>query len=223
MAQETQAQTMNLDETLNKTDFGHFVNTNKKPIIVGFIIALILVVIVSVVKVQKDKAQAQTLNNVFSVSESIVGAYIKGDLKADEYLTKFKTINDSVLKSSAFTPSLLEANAKLITDGKVVEASEQLETVLTKIGKSELAYFLQIRLAPLYENQGANDKALKLYEKLAQSGKDLLAGKIYLDLARLYAKTGDNDKAKKNFEFVIKNHADTEYAKLAKLYLIELK
>lgn len=224
MAEDTQAQSFDIDQTLNKTDFGSFVNHNKKPILIIFAIALVAVGVISVVKHQRDKARDEALNKVYAISKDVFVPFSKGEIKLETYKDKFSQIDNSLMKSNAFIPYFLEATGKLVRDGEEVTAIEQLETVSAKLGKSnELIYFVNLRLAPLYENQGMNDKALKTYESLATGSKKLMEAKIYLDLARLYQKTGNADKAIQNFNFVIKNHKDTEYAKIAKLYLAQLE
>lgn len=224
MAENTQGQSFDIDQTLNKTDFGTFVNSNKKPILIIGAVALVVVAIISIVKHQKDVAQNEALNKVYSISKDVFVPYSKGEIKFETYNDKFKKIDSSLMKSNAFIPYFLEAVGKLVEEGKTQTAIEQLELVLSKQGnKSDLAYFINLRLAPLYENEGMDDKALKTYETLATGTKKLMEAKIYLDLARLYHKTGSKEKAVQNFNFVIKNHSDSEYAKIAKLYLAKLE
>jgi tetratricopeptide (TPR) repeat protein len=223
MAQETQAQSFDIDQTLNKTDFGHFVSHHKKSILIGFAVALVLVIIVSFVKHQKDQAQTETLNKVYAISQDVFTPFSKGEIKLETYKDKFSKIDNSLFTENAFIPYFLGAVGKLVQDGETSLAIEQLEMVLNKLGaKNDLAYFINLRLAPLYENSEMNDKALKTYESLATGSEKLLEPQIYLNLARLYLKTGKKDKAVQNFNFVIKNHADTEYAKIANLYLVQI-
>ena len=225
MAQDTQTaqQGLSIDETLEKTDFGHFVNSNKRPILISFAIGVVLVIAISFIKYQNDQTYVQTLNDVNQISGSIFMPYIDGTIKADEYITKFNTIDEKLLSITTVVPLTMQATSKLVEENKLEEASTQLRKVLNSLGKKHtLSLFIQLKLGAIYEDLGKFDEALKTYESLATGSKGMMQGKIYLDLARMYQKNGMTDKARQNYEFVLKNHKDTEYAQLAKLYMEQL-
>lgn len=225
MAQDTQTaqQGLSIDETLNKSDFGHFVNSNKKPILVSFAIAVVLVIAISFIKYQNDQTYVKSLNDVYSLNTSIFTPYLDGKIKADEYIEKFNTIDDKLLSIPTAAPLVMQGANKLIEDNKLEEASVQLRKVLNSLGKKHsLSLFIQIKLGALYEDLGKFDEALKTYESLATGSKGMMQGKIYLDLARMYQKNSMMEKARQNYEFVLANHKDTEYARLAQLYLEQL-
>ena len=84
---------------------------------------------------------------------------------------------------------------------------------------SFMSYFVGLKLLPLLEDAKAYDKSIELLTELVASKIDISKGKLYLDLGRVYLKKGNKEKADENFQFVIDNHKDTEFAKLANLYL----
>lgn len=226
MAQDTQAaqQGLNLDDTLNKSDFGTFVNQNKKPILVSFGIAVILVCIISFIKYQKDQTHTNRLNSIYEVNQTVFTPYLEDKINNDEYITKFNTLSDDLFGIETIVPLVMQGADKLAENNEIEAATTQLKKVVGAIGKNHsLAKFIHIQLGALYEDLGKFDEALKTYETLATTtSKGALQGKIYLDLARMYQKNSMNDKARQNFEFVIKNHSDSEYARLAKLYLEQM-
>lgn len=227
MAQDTQTaqQGLSIDDTLNKSDFGHFVNENKKPILISFAIAVVLVIAISFIKYQKDQSHTKRLNDVYSLNQTIFTPFLDGKLKTDEYISKFNTISDDLLAVETIVPLIMQSADKLAQENQLEAATTQLRKVVKSIGeKHNLAFFMQVQLAALYEDLGKFDEALKTYETLATSStKGDMQGKIYLDLARMYQKNSMTDKAIQNYEFVISNYKDTEYARLAKLYLEKMK
>ena len=63
MAQEQQLET--LDQTLEKTDFGHMINENKKGILIGGLIILLTIVGYSLIRHQNMKSNESFLAKIY--------------------------------------------------------------------------------------------------------------------------------------------------------------
>lgn len=209
-----------IDETLNKTEFGHVINDNKKPILILSAVVVIFIVAFSVFRYQSNQAQAQKLDSAFDIQQQAITPYLEGKIEADKAIEELKGIDQSMVGASSLAPGVLEVADKLVEDGKEDASIELLERWLGEFDSSSyLYYFTGIRLAPLYENQGEPKKAISVYEKLVSSSKGVLEPRMYLELGRLYIGEGDTTKAKSFLTHITKNFDTTEEAKFAKMYL----
>lgn len=79
---------------------------------------------------------------------------------------------------------------------------------------------LGFHLAAAYEDLGQYSKAISELMELVPQGA--LKDKIYFDLGRYYRLAGNESKAEQSFDYVIREYADSQYAKLAETYKIKL-
>ena len=54
------------------------------------------------------------------------------------------------------------------------------------------------------------------------SSVTLMESKVYLDLGRIYLKMGKKEDAMINFKYVVDHFSDSNFAKIAKLYLNDM-
>ncbi|MBC77465.1 MAG: hypothetical protein CME64_15790 [Halobacteriovoraceae bacterium] len=222
MANETQAQT--LDETLNKTDLGHVINENKKPIMIAGVIIVLAVIAISIYKNQANKQENEMLDKAYAVQSKVIAPFIKGEAKAEETVKAILDIRPELIGNPNLVPYVLEATEKLMEEGKASEVAQILEKWLGEFSVgSQMYLFLGTKLAPVYENLGQQDKAISIYESLVGANYEVLEAKNYLELGRLQLAKGNTEKAKSFLDHVIKNHENTEYAKYARLYLQQIK
>jgi len=220
MTEESQTLDQTLDQTLNKTDFGHVINENKKPILVAGVVFLLAIAAFSIYKNQSGKAYQTQLEQAFVFETEVLAAYNDGKIKTDDFLIKVKAMPSDIKGSNTLVPALFVSLDKLVEEGKTTEAIVILESWKPSFAKGTfMSYFIGLKLLPLLEDTNAYDKSIDLLTDLIASKIEISKGKMYLDLGRIYLKKGDKVKADENFQFVIDNHKDTEFAKLANLYL----
>jgi len=225
MTEETQT----LEQTLEKTDLGHFVNTNKNAIMILGVVVLALIASFSIYKHKVDKTYQEALGAVHKFqSENVTPFLEKKELAQadiDKAISDLKNAPVEVVKNPNFLAVLFDVTRKIEQEKTDVNASliPVYEAVIKNYRPKEYAYFfLSLKLSVLYEDAGKVDDAIKLLESIVSANHEILKSKIYLDLGRLYKQKGLADKARANFNFIITNDADSEYAKLAKLFVMQL-
>ena len=222
MANETQAQT--LDETLNKTDLGHVINENKKPIMIAGVIVVLAVIAISIYKNQSNKQESAMLDQAYAVQSNIIEPFTKGDMNSDEAVKELLNVKSELVGNPNLVPAVLGVTQKLLDENKGAEAAQILEKWLGEYTAGTQMYlFLGTKLAPVYEDLGQQDKAIEIYESLVGANYEVLEAKNYLELGRLHLAKGNAEKAQSFLDHVVKNHENTEYAKYAPLYLQQIK
>lgn len=218
-AEETQT----LEQTLEKTDFGHVINENKKGILIGAAVIVILIFSYTLWNQQAKKKYENNLTQVYTFKVDVVDKYNDGKIKEDEFLGKINALPSSLKGQPTLLPALLKAMDKLEAAGKTKEAVTVLEGWVDHFNKSSYSFFfIAMKLAALYENTSQLDKAIAMTQKLVASPVDVIKAQNYLNLGRLYMEKGDNAHAKENFDYILKNYDKSQAAKLAKLYLQNL-
>ena len=222
MANETQAQT--LDETLNKTDLGHVINENKKPIMIAGVIVVLAVIAISIYKNQSNKQESAMLDQAYAVQSNIIEPFTKGDMNSDEAVKELLNVKSELVGNPNLVPAVLGVTQKLLDENKGAEAAQILEKWLGEYTAGTQMYlFLGTKLAPVYEDLGQQDKAIEIYESLVGANYEVLEANNYLELGRLHLAKGNAEKAQSFLDHVVKNHENTEYAKYARLYLQQIK
>lgn len=209
-----------LEETLNKTDLGHMLY-EKRMIIAGVLIALFLGVIAwasvsSIKTAQEQKGSKQ----VFDFQNDTWNQVKAGTLSTDELLVRFTALEDVAKSSAAILPLALEISKFL---GEKEQAEKALQ-ILNQVSPGPLSkFFIVHQKAVLLEKSGAIDEAIALIEDARKGKEVLMPGHLELELGRLYMVKKDFNQAKTTFESVINSYPNDEEAKLAKLYLSEIK
>lgn len=224
MATNQEVQT--LEETLNKTDLGHVINENKRPILIAAAIVVLAIVAYSIFNYSKSQARLANLDLAFEVEQSVFSAYLEDKIKEEEFITKLQTLDKKLIGHANLVPSLIASINKVAAKDKIISLAENW---LKNIKKSNFLHlFLSLRLAALYEDQENYDMAITTLENEVGSPSKFLKDKIHFDLGRLYLKKGDRKTAQDRFNILLvedeKNSFDqapSDYAKLAKIYLSE--
>lgn len=220
MTDETQTLDQTLDQTLNKTDLGHIINENKKPILVAGAVILVLIVAYAVYNHQAKKQYDENLGQVFSFQTSVIDKYNAKEIKDVEFIEKIKAMPAHLTGQPTLVPALFTSLNTLVANGQETEVVSILENWVNHFSSNSMMYyFIGLKLAPLYEDTNQYDKAINILQSLIASNVDVVKSRLYLDLGRVNLKKGDKVKAKENFEFITKNFKDSEMSKLANLYL----
>jgi len=213
-------QTQTLEQSLNKTDFGHVIYENRK-IIFGLILAILVGVTGYVLWKQSKKSQSHDISvKVFEFRTKTWDGAKDGKVAIPELVKQFDSLSKEVQSSPMMVPVALEMGKFLTDKGALNEA----ESVLSKVQVSHpvAAFFLGLQRAVILEKLGKTPEAIAVLENLAKDKDVLMAAKVNLELGRLNHINGDKGKAQTHFEYVINTFPNDEQAKLAKLYLAKL-
>lgn len=209
-----------LEETLNKTDFGHWIFERRKP----FLFAVALVFLGSCGWLwwkQAQKTRLQELaGEVHQFEMSALKELRDGKLDVADFTTRFTALPADVKTSAAMVPVALDAANLLREKGDAKIALQVLDQVVKSFPPTSPAYaFLIQPYVALAEDGGETSQAITMLEAYVASGQKVFLTKAYLDLGRLYLAKNEANKAKPNFEYIVANHPNDELAKLARLYL----
>ncbi len=217
----TNQEAPSLEETLEKTDLGHVINENKKMIMIigGVLVAAILAYSVS--ESMNTKNHYAKLDRVFTVEQTVFDVYLGKKGEAKVFIQALAGINNELIAEPNLIPPFLEALNKLSEAGLVDQSVLTIgQTWLDRISKSNFLHtLLAIRLAALNEDANKLDQSVKLLEGLVGKKSMLLKDKIHFELGRLYLAKGDEATAKERFDYIFKNHENSDFATLAKVYL----
>jgi predicted negative regulator of RcsB-dependent stress response len=220
MSESTQTQT--LEQTLNKTDFGHTLYENRK-----ILIALAIVILVGVVGwvAWKESKETAALNNAVEVFEFQAGPWseAKAQKMAPQELAKsFASLQKSVQSAPVMVPIVLEMGKFLYDKNNFTEAEAILSLVDGTVKHHATATFVALQRAVVLEKLEKLDEAIASLEGISKREESLLPAKVSIELGRLYLKKGDKGKAQTQFENVVNTYPNDEQGRLAKLYLSQL-
>lgn len=220
MTDETQSLDQTLDQTLNKTDFGHIINENKKPILVTGVVVIIAIIAFSVYSNQSKKAYQASLSAAYTFEQEVITPFNTDKIKSEEFINKMKELPAHIKGTATLMPSLFQAIDKLVEQKKNEDALTILESWKNNFSQSSMmSYFVGIKLVPLYEELRKYDQAIDTLQGLIATKVTIIKARLYIDLGRIYLKKGDKTKAMESFNYVVENYKDSEFAKIAKLYI----
>jgi predicted negative regulator of RcsB-dependent stress response len=218
MSDATQTQT--LEQSLNKTDFGHVIYENRKTIF-GLILAILIGLMGFVLWKQSKKSQAHDISaKVFEFRTKTWTGAKEGKVAIPELVKQFEALDKDVQSSPVMLPVVLEMGKFLMDKGALNEA----DSVLSKVNAAHpvSAFFVSMQRAVVLEKLGKLPEAVAVLEGLAKNKEVLMAPKVNFELGRLNLLNGDKAKAQTQFEYVINTFPNDEQAKLAKLYMAKL-
>lgn len=219
MSETTPSQS--LEETLNKTDLGHVIY--EKRYLIGAILVAILVGVIGWMSVTKYKASQELKGSelVFNFQNETWEKVKAGQLSTDELISRFSSLDD-IAKSSASMISLaLEMSKFLAEKGEADKAINLLRGLKAPNDLSK--FFVAHQKAVLLETAGKVDEAIAVIEDVKKTKDLLMPAHLELFLGRLYLVKRDLNQAKSIFQSIIDTYPHEEEAKLAKLYLGEIK
>jgi predicted negative regulator of RcsB-dependent stress response len=218
MSDATQTQTV--EQSLNKTDFGHVIYENRK-ILIGLILAILVAVTGFVLWKQSKKSVSQeTSVKVFEFRTKTWAGAKEGKVSIPELVKQFGEMDSTIQSSPAMVPVALEMGKFLMDKGALNEADQVLSKVKTT--HSVPNFFIGTQRAVILEKANRIPEAIAVLEVLAKDKEVLMSAKVNLELGRLNLLNGEKSKAKTHLEYVINTYPNDENAKLAKLYMAKL-
>lgn len=221
MSEATQTQT--LEQTLNKTDLGHVIYENRK-IFFGILIAILVGATGYTFWKQSQKSAAlETSVKVFEFQSGIWADVKSGKTGIPELVKAYEGLDTKVQTAPIMVPVVLEMSKFLADKGNYTEADAILSKVSGKVEHPVTSFFVSMQRAVVLEKLGKLDEAIAVVEPLVKAKDGLMPAKTSLELGRLYLMKGEKGKAQTQFDYVLNTFPNDEQAKLAKLYLQELK
>ncbi len=219
MAEATQAADQ-IEQQLDKTDFGHFVYTYRKLLLAVFVAIVLGATGYLLWKQSKESSALKRADEVYTFASTSWAEAKSGKLTPEVLVKNFNSLPDDVRQAPSMVPVVLEMGNFLADKGLFSEANEILKSAS---GLDELGnYFIGMQRVVILEKLGQDDEAISILEGLNAKKGLPLPQKVSLELGRFYMKKGDKGKAQSQFQEVISSYPNDDYAKIAKLYLIQL-
>jgi predicted negative regulator of RcsB-dependent stress response len=223
MAGATQTPTQQeLEQTLNKTDFGHVLYENRKLIFAALVAVLLGVSVWLLWKQQKQASARDAAQEVFTFQSKTWAEAKEGKLPAADLARAFEGLPKSVQTSGTMLPLVLEMGKFLQEKGALAEADAILGRAAEVRHHSVADFFLALQRAVILEQLGQTERAVSVWEELQARKEVFYPAKVALELGRLYMKQGEKGKAQSQFENIISQWPNEDYARVAKLYLSQL-
>lgn len=210
-----------LEATLNKTDLGHIVYEKRKLIMT--LLGALLVIILGWVSMKSIRSGQATKGSeaVFHFQNDVWAQVKAGKMTTDEMMTKYEALDSGAKSSASMLPLALEVSKFLVEKNEAEKAEKFLAEVKpsNEIGQ----FFIVHQRAMLLEKLNKVGEAIGLVKGLKTKKEGIMPAHLELLLGRLYMVQGNSQEAKVTLEGVINNYPNDEEAKLAKLYLGEVK
>lgn len=215
--------TQTLEQSLNKTDFGHWMYEHRKSFIGAVVATFVLASGWLAYRQYSMNAAKELAAQVYQFEKTVLTEFRTDKLPAAELMAKFTALDAGVKASPVMLPVALEAATLLDSKGDAQNAAKLLSEVAAQVKPTSAFYLLLVTThAALLEKTAQVPQAIAAWEAYVASGNKVILAKAYLELGRLYLAQGDAAKAKTNFDYIVANYPNDELAKLARLYLQKL-
>ncbi len=208
------------DEFITLTERTYFfIAHHFKPIVIGGIIILILILSVFFIQRwgKKNEENAYKMFNLAVETYQMVSTpYREGSLQ--EYkgvLEKFNEVNTKFSKTKFGKLSNLYKGNIHLRLGEFEEAINAYEDFLQKTGKENFYRSLAMEgLGYSYEGKGEYEKAANAFQKVIDLGENFQFGSAYFGMGRCYEKLGKNKEAVENYKLFLKVSQKSQMANM---------
>ncbi len=208
------------DSELKKTELGNVISDNK-----GLFAALLVVIFAGAIgfgfyqkSLENKNEEASKAFYLFSSDK--LEKFKKGEVKADEVVSSFKSTMSKYSSSKSYIGSAL-----IVFDAVNAKAeSEEVYSLLDGLTGQNIyqIYALSMRKAAALENMKKYDEAIAALNLINSDQFKSVEGKVNLDLGRLHMLKGSNEQARTHFDKVLKINTQAEFKSLATYYLSKL-
>lgn len=214
-------QTPTIEQTLNRTDFGHFMYENRKAFFGAMIAAVVCVLGFLLWKQAQEASAVDRSVKVFEFQSKTWEEAKAGKITPKELTDKYAALPSDVHAAPVMVPVALEIGKFLFEKGSYAEA----DAVLSKldVSKNSLGkFFVGMQRYVILEKLGKTDEAISTLEEVLKQEETFMKPLVAVELGRLYLLKGEKGKAQTQFDYVITTFPNDEHAKLAKLYLAQM-
>jgi predicted negative regulator of RcsB-dependent stress response len=224
MANTVPASENTLEDSLNRTDFGHWLFENRKAFIAAVVVVFVSASSWLIYKQMMTKNAQEFSAIVYKFEVDSIEPLKAGKLSIEDFAAQFKALQAEAKSSPSMIPLALEVANFVEGKDKPAVAQDILKDVVDAVGASSPFYiFVAHNYAALAEKNGQTDVAIKVMDDYIKSGHKIMLVKAYLDLGRLHLLKGNKAEAKTQFDYIVGNYPNDELAKLARLYLQQTK
>jgi predicted negative regulator of RcsB-dependent stress response len=203
-------------------DWSRWMEENKTSLVTAFVVLLVAVLGGGYLYNSRHQSKKEFNAQIFTYEQASFEAFRK-DFDANKLVLGFKALKAKTGSYIGIVPAAIKTSDLLNTHNKKAEALEVITLAKDSANNDYAEYFLNTRMAALYEDLGKNQQAVDVLTSISKSKVDAFPGKTYLDLGRIYLKLNEKEKAKASFQYVLdKAKDDAEFVKMAKLYLSNL-
>jgi tetratricopeptide (TPR) repeat protein len=182
-----------------------FIAHHSKPIAVGGIVVLILILSIFFYqrweKKKEDKAY-QLFTSAVEIYQTVSTPYREGSTQ--EYknvLEKFKEVIEKFPRTSPGKLSVLYKGNLHLRLSEFEEAIQSYESFLQKAGKEKLySSFALEGLGYSFEGKKDYKNAINAYQKILPLGENFQMSNAYLGMGRCFEKLGENKEALENYK-----------------------
>ncbi len=206
----TKKQLKQPDEFLTFTDQAfHFVVNHGKPIAIGGIVVLAVVLSVVLFRYWDDRKEGEA-NQKLTLALEAVQAVISPSQQATPAtnqgaLEKLNEITKEFPRTYAGRLALMYRGSLLLKMGQFDEAIQAFQAFLAKMGKEKTYGLLALDgLGYAYEEKKDYEKAIETYKQIVATDETFESGEAYLKIGRCYEKLGKNKEAAENYQSFLK-------------------
>lgn len=213
------------DGVLQKTEIGTFIARNMVLVVAVVVLIMLGVVANGFYTTYKESLYQKYSDKVHEFHKENWVPFSTGKLSGGEYLTKWESLAKEVDYYRGLFQISLDSYDEFVKKDQKDLAFKLIKTIDEKFAHMNhfMSFYILSRKAALFEDLGQTDDAIKSLEAIKSLSIKVLEGKTYLDLGRLYLKKGNKDKARVELQHVVDHYPEAEFAKLARIYLTELK
>ena len=221
----SQVKSTSINDVLSRTDLVGVISKHKMPLLFGILgLIAVLIGVGSYLHYQGEKTK-EYASAVFQFEENSLKNFKDGKMNPEDFLKNLTELQKKVTFFEGSVPVRIASSDLLAKKSMKAEAISLLSALRLNIPRDAFfqRYFLLVRLAVLYEDQGDLPAAVSVLEELQTLPYKVYELRVYFDLGRLYFKTNNLEKAKTSLQYVIDSGGDPDLAQVARLYLAGIK
>lgn len=206
----------------SEMDWGRWIEENKNSLIGAFVVLVLIIIAAGFYINNSNKSKDEFNTKIYTFEQTTLAEFAKNN-DAETLKNGFNNLKTATGNYVGLVPVVIKVSDALIKANKKEQALDVLKSGLDISRNDYARFFINTRLAVVYEDLGKNQEAIEVLTTLTKSDVKVFEGKFYLDMGRIYLKTGDNAKAKASFQYVVdKANDEAEFVKIAKLHLATL-